>query len=188
MKTKSCKQCGELKPIELFRNYYGNRKGSYTTCKACEKINSREKYLANKNQLSGSEQEELRKIHELWEYQTELGLRPPRTKEHVPSSIDLDEMLYKYGSRARSVQNIINHDAPPPPPELVKWLTEPLVDSPEDYQDTVYEQLREKYRPYVRIDDVTMLPIYDDTYKDTLLKIAKRFDEYEDEYYKEEKK
>ena len=39
--TKTCKQCGVIKPLEQFRNYYGGRKGTYTVCKSCEKINSR---------------------------------------------------------------------------------------------------------------------------------------------------
>ena len=38
MNAKTCKQCGELKPIEQFRKYYGGRKGTYTTCKTCENI------------------------------------------------------------------------------------------------------------------------------------------------------
>jgi len=37
--TKICKQSGETKPLDQFRRYYGGRKGTYKTCKFCEKIN-----------------------------------------------------------------------------------------------------------------------------------------------------
>ena len=75
MQTQVCKQCGELKPIELFRKYYGNRRGYYKTCKVCEKINSREKYLRNKADLTDSESIELEKIHTLYEAQRAAGLQ-----------------------------------------------------------------------------------------------------------------
>ena len=57
--TKTCKQCGVIKPLEQFRNYYGGRKGTYTICKTCEKINSRVKYLEGKSELNDKEKAEL---------------------------------------------------------------------------------------------------------------------------------
>ena len=45
MNVKICKQCGQIKPIEQYRKYYGGRKGTYKVCKSCEKINARAKYL-----------------------------------------------------------------------------------------------------------------------------------------------
>jgi len=69
------------------------------------------------------------------------------------------------------------------PEELRTWLTAELTREPEYYQDEVYERLREKYRPIKEIDQQTMLPVYDNTYKWVLDKILTRFDEYEDAYY-----
>ena len=66
---KPCKQCGIIKPIEQFRNYYGGRKGTYTICKTCEKINSRVKYLEGKKELNDNEKLELQSIYQLWETQ-----------------------------------------------------------------------------------------------------------------------
>jgi hypothetical protein len=185
MATKPCKQCGELKPVEQFRKYYGGRKGTYNTCKMCEKINSREKYLVgklNESTITGTEIEELNKIYKLWEYQAGLGLRPPRrTAEKVPLAESLDTMIERYEIASKQVA-IIKADAPVQP-ELAKWLIEPLTQEPEYYLDEVYEQLKEKYRPQHSIDSKTMLPVYDDTYKEVLDKILDRFYTYEDTYY-----
>lgn len=188
MATKNCKQCGEIKPMEQFRRYYGGRKGVYKTCKLCEKINSREKYLAVKSAgsvLTEEEETELEKIHKLWTAQTQIGLQPPKSSagRNAPPSLDLDSMLDKYAAMAPQV-SMVNVNAVPQP-ELIKWLTETLSEEPEYYQDEVYEMLKKKYRPMLRIDKETMLPVYDDTYKITLADIAARFDAYEDTYYAE---
>jgi hypothetical protein len=190
MNAKTCKQCGELKPIEQFRKYYGGRKGTYTTCKTCEKINSRAKYLTNKgDKCSEAELTELAKIHELWEVQRAAGLQPPRENagRTVPLSESLDDMIGKYKQQAEAVQEVVQAvSAPEIPAELSKWLTEPLTEEPEYYQDEIYEQLKTKYRPKTKIDQDTMLPVYDDTYKPILDKILERFDNYEDTYYNSE--
>ena len=187
MATKVCKQCGKLKPQDQFRKYYGGRKGSYNTCKLCEKINSREKYLAGKEvagTLTDQEQAELSKIYELWEHQMTLGLRPPRFSrgKATPLFESLDDMVSKYAARAEAVKETI-HDVATAPAELIKWLTEELTEEPEYYQEEIYEALQKKYRPQLRIDTGTMLPVYDDTYRELLQKILSRFDEYEDSYY-----
>ena len=176
MTTKVCKQCGELKPQDQFRPYYGGRKGHYNTCKLCEKINSREKYLARKAVLSAEDQKELQDIHELWSCQVKLGLKPPRAVAREP--LKLDELVGKYAELASKIPNI-----PAAPPELIKWLTEPLTAEPEYYQEGVYTELSDRYRPQLRIDTDTMLPVYDDTYKEVLHMILERFDAYEDKYY-----
>lgn len=184
METKTCKQCGELKPITQFRKYYGGRKGTYKTCKVCERINSRVKYLNTKgDKRSDAENAELDKIHALWAAQRAIGLNPPKSRAERTASVteDLDSMLNKYQAMASSVDTT-EAEAPA---ELLKWLHEPLTETPEYYQENVYEQLKDKYRPQVRIDTATMLPVYDDTYKTVLDKIAARFDEYEDNYYSE---
>lgn len=187
MGTKICKQCGELKPQDQYRKYYGGRKGTYNTCKLCEKINSREKYLAGKEAagtLTESEHTELYKIYELWEHQMTLGLRPPRFSrgKSTPLSESLDDMLGKYAERAKATVGVVQTDAAAPA-ELIKWLTEELTEEPEYYQEEVYDALVKKYRPQLKIDTATMLPVYDDTHRDLLQKILTRFDEYEDKYY-----
>ena len=188
MNAKTCKQCGELKPISQYRKYYGGRKGSYTICKACEKINSRAKYLTNKGERMNYEEEaELDQIHALWDAQREAGLLPPRIGggRSVPLTDNLDEMILKYKATQRAV-------ATEPtaytwvPNELSKWLVCELTLEPDEYLDGTYEQLKEKFRPVLRIDPATMLPVYDDTYKDVLDKILERFNAYEDEYYSKE--
>ena len=189
MNAKTCKQCGELKPIEQFRKYYGGRKGTYTICKTCEKINSRAKYLTNKgDKCSEAELTELAKIHELWEAQRVAGLQPPRENagRTVPFSESLDDMIGKYKQQAEVVQEVVQAVSSDVPTELSKWLTEELTEEPEYYQDEVYEQLKAKYRPKVKIDTDNMLPVYDDTYKPVLDKILERFDDYEDDYYNKE--
>lgn len=190
MNAKTCKQCGELKPIEQFRKYYGGRKGHYTTCKTCEKINSRAKYLRRKGEcMSWDEEAELAKIEKLYEVQRAAGLQPPHDHlgRKVPLAESLDDMISKYEKQAVDVQDVVQAVAVTSiPAELTKWLTEPLTEDPEYYQDEVYEALKAKYRPKTKIDPVTMLPVYDDTYKPVLDKILERFNAYEDKYYDEE--
>ena len=188
MTTKVCKQCGELKPTEQFRKYYGGRKGTYNTCKFCEKINSREKYLARKESsgtITKAEQDELHKINELWMYQMTLGLKPPRFAKgkSTPISESLDDLVTKYAERADAVKEVTNDSNDDIPAELVKWLVAELTEEPEYYQDEIYDALSAKYRPQLRIDKDTMLPVYDDTYRKVLQDISARFDEYEDSYY-----
>lgn len=183
MTAQICKQCGELKPTTQFRRYYNGRRGLYKTCKTCEKINSREKYLRAKEVLSEAEEQELSKIHELYDAQRAAGFQPPRTKAErtAPLTESLDDMISKYKARVPAAST---PDAPVPA-ELQKWLTETLFEEPEYYQDTIYEALKEKYRPVLKIDQATMLPVYDDTYASVLEAIADRFDTYEDEYYED---
>lgn len=187
MLTKVCKQCGEVKPLEQFRPYYGGRKGTYTTCKTCERINSREKYLASKaanDTLIEAEQIELQKIHQLWDYQTQMGLCPPRKVSGKATPLDLDAMLESYKDQANKAKSVLPlNSSITVPAELINWLTCELTESPEHYQEEVYYNLKAKYRPQLLIDKETHLPIYDDTYREVLDKIAARFDEYEDTYY-----
>lgn len=190
MNAKRCKQCGEIKPIEQFRKYYGGRKGHYTTCKTCEKINSRAKYLTNKgDKCSEAERTELAKIHELWDVQRAAGLQPPRenTGRKASLSKSLDDMIGKYKQQAEVVREVVQAVGDiSVPAELSRWLTEPLTEEPEYYQDEIYEQLKAKFRPKTKIDPDTMLPVYDDTYRPILDKILERFNDYEDNYYDKE--
>lgn len=189
MNAKTCKQCGELKPIEQFRKYYGGRKGHYNTCKVCEKINARAKYLKSKGDInrSDAEQAELLKIYRLYEVQRAAGLQPPREDagRNKPLVDSLDDMIAKYKDMAAidSVDNGV--EKKPVPADLQLWLTCDLHEEPDYYLDEVYEELKAKYRPQLRIDTATMQPIYDDTYKEVLEQILERFYDYEEKYWED---
>lgn len=190
MEVKTCKQCGEIKPIAQFRKYYGGRKGTYKVCKACERINSREKYLRAKGDcMNWDEEAELDKIHELYECQRRMGLQPPTKQERRTAlSGELDGMLDRYRDMAAKATEVAQQTAGintlvNAPAELVKWLTEPLTMEPDYYMDEVYERLVDAYRPCTGIDTHTMMPVYDNKYKAILDKILERFTDYEDSYY-----
>ena len=166
---KKCKQCGEVKPLAEFRKYYHST-GRYTKCKDCERINSREKYLNSKAKLSDKEQKELDAIHQIWHYQRLQGLTPPRSRD----VIDLEGMLAKFKQAEL-------------PKELNDMLHIEFDQDPEFYYDYYDEQLAPKFRPVVGFDAETKLPIYDETYKETLNKILQRIDDYEIEFYREDR-
>ena len=187
MDVKTCKQCGELKPISQFRQYYGGRRGTYKMCKGCERINSREKYLSSKEIRTTEEEAELAKIHALYDCQVKVGLQPPvKQGRRKPLTDDLNDMIQKYAAMSATVVK----DTPKAdtavdvaPYELTRWLTEPLDLDPDYYLDEVYEDLKAKYRPCTGINKTTMMPEYDNKYKDVLDRILDRFNEYEDSYY-----
>lgn len=82
MDMKVCKRCGVSKPRTDFRDYYGGRKGSYSFCRSCERIEQRRKYLATKDAtspdgLTATEAEELHKINELYAMRAAAGLSVP---------------------------------------------------------------------------------------------------------------
>lgn len=182
MEAKTCKQCGQLKPHEQFRQYYGGRKGRYTICLQCEKINSRLKYLEKKQNLTEAEQLEVEKIRKLYDVQRAAGLQPPRQGggRTAPLSDSLDDMINMYTTVVQTAELPEDTNTPA---ELIEWLTAELTEDPDYYIDEVYEQLRSKYRPVHRIDTATMLPIYDETHAEVLERILERFNEYEDNYY-----
>lgn len=186
VRTKQCRQCGEIKPLEQFRQYYGGRKGTYTICKGCEKINSRAKYLEKKAARTVEEEAELTKIYTLYDAQRACGLQPPRREEGRQSKLvdNLDDLIKTYTQRANYIPELPpDIDTKATPPELLQWLTEELTEEPDYYLDEVYEDLKAKYRPMLRIDVDSMLPIYDDSFKTILEKILSRFNDYEDKYY-----
>jgi len=187
MDVKTCKQCGELKPISRYRKYYGGRRGTYKVCLDCERINSREKYLTNKTNRTHEEEAELAKIHALYDCQVKVGLQPPvKQGRRKPLTDDLNDMIKKYAAMSAAVVS----DTPKAdtvvdatPYELTRWLTEPLDKEPDYYLDEVYENLKDTYRPCTGINRATMMPEYNNTYKDVLDRILDRFNDYEDTYY-----
>ena len=44
------------------------------------------------------------------------------------------------------------------------------------------QSLKAKYRPQTGVDKETYLPIYDDTYREVLNQILRKFDDYEEQY------
>lgn len=188
---RQCKQCGKMLPITSFRKYYGGRKGTYKYCLNCERINSREKYLMKKDTISADETNELAQIHKLWDVQRMNGLQPPHHNKNKQSVIEsVDSLLSDYNAVEVLSEKANNGELPLAPAtekdcipaELQKWLTVELTKEPDYYQDVVYEELREKYRPVLEIDQDTLMPVYDDTYKYILNEILERFDNYEDNY------
>lgn len=187
MNAKVCKQCGELKPIEQFRKYYGGRKGHYNTCKMCEKINARYKYLNNKETHCSAEIDELAKIEQLYEAQRQAGLQPPRrdAERNKPLVDSLDDMIAKY--TAMSVVPSVDEGTKkvPVPADLQMWLQCELHEEPDYYLDEVYEELKAKYRPQISIDPSTLQPVYDETYREVLEQILERLYDYEDKYWED---
>lgn len=97
MDFKTCKHCGEIRPISMFRHYYGNRSGTYRYCKMCEKIMTRRKYLVAKGDRRTPEEiEELTKIDKLYELRAKLGYEVPgRNKDHGGATDLLDDFIAK---------------------------------------------------------------------------------------------
>ena len=189
METKQCRQCGEIKPLEQFRQYYGGRQGTYTMCRSCEKINSRAKYLEKKESRTQIEDLELRKIYQLYEAQRACGFRPPRREaaRQVSNMDDLDNLIKTYTDRANVVaQAPETLDTDSTPAELLQWLSCELTHDPDYYLDEIYESLKAKYKPVLRIDPASLLPVYDETHAAALEAVLNRFNDYEDTFYNKE--
>lgn len=177
METKQCRQCGDIKPLTQFRPYYNGSGGTYKICKDCEKLNSRVKYLERKgDKATEADKKDLALLYQIYELQRACGLKPPQRRRDASSKLQsIVDALEVQASAKQSA-----------PDELLMWLTADLTGSPEYYLDTVYEQLKAKYRPLLRIDNETLEPVYDNTHFETLDKILGRFMDYEDEYYQED--
>lgn len=189
METKQCRQCGEIKPVEQFRQYYGGRQGRYTMCRSCERINSRAKYLEKKESLTKLEELELTKLYQLYDAQRACGFRPPRREAGRKTMVvdDLDALIKTYTDRANAVGNApAELDTEGTPAELLQWLSCELSGDPDYYLDSVYEDLKTKYKPVLRIDPQTMLPVYDETHTMVLEAVLNRFNDYEDTFYNKE--
>jgi hypothetical protein len=167
---KTCKQCGNIKAVSEFRPYYGGRKGHYKTCKLCEKINSRFKYLDAKPEPSPAEVSELTKIETLYEVLRKRGLRPPAQREPKLGMLDdLDAMI----AQQRELL-----DAAPPvntPEELHTWLTRDISHLEDWELEDAFDDLEDKYAPVVSTDPLTFRPTRSDEHRDTLEQIRERF-------------
>ena len=150
------------------------------------------------------------RIEKLYDMLAARGLRVPNRTVEVPKKPsaeakvlrDVDKLFAMYGDapadhtkRVESVQARKSTVVIPEitvPDELQDWLdADPQVWrdrelSPEYLQETIYESLKAKYRPQIDVDRQTFMPIYDDTYKDILNQILRKFDDYEEQYAGEE--
>lgn len=184
-KHRACRQCGELKPVngDNFRPYYGNRKGFYRTCLTCEKINNRHKYLSRKKELTSQEEQDLDKIEALYDILRQRGLKPPASRNTDAVVMGaVDDLLSKHTGIIEEIK-ASNPELPTDTPvELLEWLEKDLTGmDPEVLQEDIIDRLYSKYRPQTGVDS-EYKPVYDDTYRDVLLKIQKKFDEYEDSF------
>jgi hypothetical protein len=195
--VKRCKQCGLLKDVEEFRPYTYSKKnetgGRFSTCRSCEAINS--KYT--KLKATGEDSPELMQLEKLFGLLESQGLHTPLSRlqstEQPKTTVELavDKLMKFYGDTfgpvAKPVVVLPTDTKVDTPKELQQWLTETSDDwvqkglSPEFLQETIYESLKAKYRPQIGFDQEKFIPIYDDTYKDVLNEILRRFDDYEEE-------
>lgn len=193
MKFRKCRQCGEIKLETEFRQYYGEtrsgkERGRYRTCKACESINTRYKYLCKKqsnDRASEQELQELDKIEQLYDLLRAKGLKPPAKRERSTIMNLVEELLEKHSTTevTATTDDCSELASAAAPQELLDWLNADLSQyDPEYLQDVVADELIKKYRPQIGVDSNTYKPIYDDTHRDLLNKVLERFDEYEDNY------
>lgn len=92
MSTKICKNCGQEKSVDLFRHYYDGRKGTYTYCRDCERIETRRKYLKRRgDKCTPAQRKELQDIEELYRARAAKGLHAPGISQKKPSVADLVE-------------------------------------------------------------------------------------------------
>jgi hypothetical protein len=94
--TKKCQQCGEIKLESAFRPYYPPMKGYYKTCKQCEAVNTRRKYLVGKmtkGTLSVEEGKELETIDKLYSILEASGLKPPRIGSRTTKVVSMTNSL-----------------------------------------------------------------------------------------------
>lgn len=192
-----------LKEETCFRPYTHSRGKSepsrYRICRDCESINTtyrraREQYDAGGLPMDESRSlgETIDKISRLYAALEAKGLQVPEygvKKKKSAAETAVDKLLAFYGQQPQEQARQSTVDIPKEidiPDDLKVWLEQDVNEwnekglSPEYLQETVYESLKAKYRPQLGYDPERGLPIYDDTFKDVLNQILKRFDDYED--------
>lgn len=208
---KKCVQCNELKSVEDFREYTHSRNkqsktkaSRYRICRDCENINTRyyrakaviDSYMTRPclDSKAIKAGEELEKIQELYEALEARGCRTPLSKEEPKTTVldDVDRLLEKLKLEEKALpvvgKKIVTQEPIKPdeiPSELQYWLGDEWKaagQTPEFYQETIYESLKAKYRPQIGVDKERGTIVYDDTYKTVLNDILRKFDDYEDNY------
>lgn len=155
---------------------------------------------------------EIEKIESIYKLLEARGYSVPTTKQAegpvmlVTPKIDsyLDQLNSFYGVRggeettedkpvaAKPTAPALEPEEMDVPSDLQRWLDMRVEDfamsglTPDYLQETVYESLKAKYRPQIGTDPATFLPVYDDTYKNVLNQILRKFDDYEDYFAEQE--
>lgn len=192
-----------LKEETCFRPYTHSRGKSepsrYRICRDCESINTTYRRAREQLDKGGLSIEESRALSEtvsriltLYRALEAKGLQVPEygvKKKKSAAETAVDKLLAFYGQQPQEQARQSTVDIPTEidiPDDLKVWLEQDVNEwnekglSPEYLQETVYESLKAKYRPQLGYDSERGLPIYDDTFKDVLNRILKRFDDYED--------
>ena len=186
--------------------------GRYRLCKRCEATNTTYRKICKqldtfKDHVTGDYtftpstketfyrlQHAKERIEMLYDMLSARGLRVPTKK--VPEDPNagvlgtVDKLFAMYGEKPTVATVTATVAAPTSevPDELQAWLDADPAEwqakelSPEYLQETIYESLKAKYRPQIGVNRDTYLPIYDDTYKDVLNQILRKFDDYEEQY------
>lgn len=186
--------------------------GRYRLCKQCEATNTTYRKIckqldAFKDEVTGdfsftpSTKETFYRLNKskerielLYDMLSARGLRVPTRK--VPDDPNagvldtVDKLFAMYGETPSATTVTATVVATPDelPDELQAWLDADPAEwqerelSPEYLQETIYESLKAKYRPQTGVDKETYLPIYDDTYREVLNQILRKFDDYEEQY------
>lgn len=106
---KICKQCGLEQPVSNFRPYGGGRKGIYSSCKTCEKLNGRRKYLSHKSVKTKEDENELQKLDYLYDLQRAAGLAPPIKRSsadtYIPAITLINEQIEWYKQKEREASD-----------------------------------------------------------------------------------
>ncbi len=193
---RSCKQCGELKPVATgFRKYYKG-KGYYRTCLECERINNRRKYLQSII-APATLQPELQAILDLYAAQRRAGLSPPAERvatgstfiDSVRKQIEQLSTERDMGLQAKSIDSAAGA-ALPLPSELQTWLNYKVSDYQSDNRDpddlyAQFDDLEARYRPVLQIDPVTFDKVYDERFAAALRSIYRVLSDYEDLWMEE---
>lgn len=186
--------------------------GRYRLCKQCEATNTTYRKICKqldtfRDPVSGDYgftpstketfyrlQHAKERIEMLYDMLSARGLRVPTKKAPEDPNAGVlgtvDKLFAMYGEKPAAATVAATVVAPPSevPDELQAWLDADPAEwqakelSPEYLQETIYESLKAKYRPQIGVDRDTYLPIYDDTYKDVLNQILRKFDDYEEQY------
>lgn len=203
--VKRCKQCGMLKDADEYRQYTYSKKnetpGRLSICRQCEAINSKYKKLKNllldlqPDDALPSVQADIETIEKLFVVLESQGLHTPLSREIAPPPTQITDTdrainrlmeFYDVTAPTKTAIVLPTESKVDIPAELQHWLETPMDDwmqqnmSPEFLQETIYESLKAKYRPQIGMDKERFVPIYDDTFKDVLNNILRRFDDYEE--------
>ena len=174
--NKTCVQCGRLLPISSYRPYTPRGKGIYNTtvgyhtvCKECENFNQTVAVAYNSEARTPKQDALLEQAKVLYETLHARGLAPKGryaaavlglTKEVKKTSVD------NYLAALMGIGDELMD-------EYDRLLSLELTDEPDVYQDMLEELMTKCLGPDNKIQH---------KYKEKFDVVARRFDEYEDNY------